>query len=1638
MDNQEIRVGASQTAQAAQIRGGDDEQRGESKPKAAFNAPATSKYLKLISRDRALVSEGLQRSLGSVQSTLDDYLSNPDKAAAVRPQENGGGGAQARLFSPIVSPDPALSEKVAQDLSSSHRLVRSREASDELERTLDRLPPALSEETAAGSALSKTITQSLLNLTDHETLGAGLERDLAVRGVYVPDREPSARAREATSRVLQVSIAYAQSNSPEALSELEPEAKPAREVPGATTPQIMTRYLRQALNDFPDDSTYLDIFKQNRKQPEFDDRVSKETSERIRNIIAKAAETARRGNLIPGQTAPEENSESYASAKEGGAAQSALSRDSADGRELTLSELSERASRLQRQFRLERQKLAAQGQLPDPAAYPKDASPAKVRAAVAEAVKAQPEAAAAAAPKEASASQKPQEAQAKTAEEAVRSEIKATEAKAQAPAAKSESAPEAEETAPKLQSPAVSLKEASFKVSYKAVQNPFFGGLSSVPGMTLPVQDFAEDTLTKFADASQVQDLSTPRTLNQVLTEQQRVTEAAKPQVQAEALSQNTAAPSSAPERQAPESAPAAAAQTAVAEKLSAQNAAAAKAAAAPEPEAAPEIPAETPEENVAKKTDTAAANTKTVNAAPAENTGAAKAAAAPESDAAAAQKSAAPKPEVTRPGSKAATSAPDAPETTPETPETAPESSDRNAAKKTEAAAPNAKTVSTAPAETAAKTASVPEGKAAVPEEASAKQSETAAQSAKTVNAAPEENAPAAKAAAEGNTPAPAESAAKKTELSSQSANTATAAASAPGGAAEAADTDGAAAEKAAASQQDARASAASEALKADKTSPDTVAAEKEPKADKPATGPGDDKVKAQENAKDSTALKSEAKASDRPQAAADKPQSQEVSLRATELKDQTAEAAKQRAAEGAKTAAQTASKEPATTVAEEPVSKNAQAPQNTAAAKPQQNAAAVSPAPAPEAETPASATAQTKAQAAAAAPQPAASEVQAADQESAPAKAPADQLQAEQLKNQNQAVQNAQVKAQPQSQPQAQNSTAAAQAAEAEAAVPQATGAGNAAASQSTATASAQAQNAATESAPAASAQAQITSGDTEAPAADEGESAVTEKTSAKAAERNSASAANTDAKAAPKDGSRAQSAQPQSTPAGESSQSAAKASGSSQSAAGETQMSPAAGAASQEVFSKAASAAGSNAAKAPESTEQAWAQAQGQALNAADDSAAEADESAQAQNGAKAEAATAKLTASDKGTASASGEAQASEKVSLGDELMKGTVPASELDDSDTPADAPAGRNLGREAAASINTRSEERNEDVITATRPLDAPAAAAVTQGGSVPVPDESVVAKTQGSVKEGGLFRKLASLFGGKSSKAAQAQQAPAPVMPSALPQVLKGSPLDSLTAALSAMAGNRFLPPGVKSLAEKLKTQLEDPVADLPSVDSWLEFVTGPMSPTSPRATAMHQWAFFILCLRFKELGKSVDKFLRKNGISAKVDGALDDMLLSHQDDDHVTEKLSDSTLNQLQRLQSLSDPVQGSLFSRYIPLPPAYDGGHEGSLMLRKEEKDGKKVWHLEFSFDLKDLGAVGIKAVATLPEVRLSYVAQTLQGLQAMQQHLPELEQQLTDLGLEPKSSKPRLGRIELQERPQVQNAGRNDGSTLSVDI
>ena len=303
-------------------------------------------------------------------------------------------------------------------------------------------------------------------------------------------------------------------------------------------------------------------------------------------------------------------------------------------------------------------------------------------------------------------------------------------------------------------------------------------------------------------------------------------------------------------------------------------------------------------------------------------------------------------------------------------------------------------------------------------------------------------------------------------------------------------------------------------------------------------------------------------------------------------------------------------------------------------------------------------------------------------------------------------------------------------------------------------------------------------------------------------------------------------------------------------------------------------------------------------------------------------------------------------------------------------------------------------------------------ASSVTTGGSMPIPEQSMIEGTTAD-SEGGLFRKIAALFSKEGNDSVKSNTQSIAAAQVSLKAPSMNTPFDVYLKSLNAAAADNSLPESIKKEALELKKKLLSPLSDLTAADSWLSFVTGPMSPQSPRAIALQQWAFLLLCMRFKQLGKSVSGFLKKKSLTA-LDDILEGLVDKSDESRGKLERLCDETLEQISRLQK-KDENAHPLLNRALPLPPAYDGGKEGALLIRRTQEDQKNVWHLTFQFDLEKSGAVEIKAVAAFPEIRISFAADTLAGLKAVQDHSVTLAQTLESLGFEPKASAPRLGRI-----------------------
>ncbi|MCI6346506.1 MAG: flagellar hook-length control protein FliK [Succinatimonas sp.] len=1456
--------------------------------KAQINANATAKYISVISKHKGLLAESQARTFNQLNSSLNSFVKDSSSIAKESYNKDSAMmGHYRKLTVQVINRDPNLQEKVASDLSSQKEMVRSRDAASVLESDLKNLPKVLSEGTVAGQNLGKFICQSVVNLTDYENMGAGLQRDLAIRQVFAPTEELSLRSKQATAEVLAASIAYVKSNQPEVLTTLKPEQQEiVKPKPGSTTPQIMTRYLRQALDEFPDDSTYLDIFKQNKKVDEaednFKDDVSKETAKRIHDLIAKAALTARKSNLLSSKEEISLEKTVSTKAYSPSAAANTADEKSVEASKLSLSELSARAAKLQQQFREERMRLASEGKLPDPAVKPNYTSDdsasnleltnqriAQVDRAIDERIAN-------------NSNLQDQHAKSKEKAEPVLSaeEIKklAIDAVKEALQETVKSQIEANQNAAKLAATEAvnALKESvlsKFEANQNTTKEVAAQAVKEALEQSTKAQLEASQNSAKQAVAEAVNSLK--ESVFSKLEATQNSTKEIAAQAVREALEQSSKAQLEVNQNSARDAATEAvnALKESVLSKLT-DNENNSKSVAE---QAVKEALAKFEEsQSQAKDATTQAVKDlkESVKAQLEKTQTSAKEAAT----------------------LAAKTVLEENAKTQNENAQSSAKEAVKQALKEALEGSPLAKNDLRQNAYEKHQTFNMSFRGSAVADFGSYNMGPTLsvkipngvadyANGSNEVNAKSDLNSV--------NTEQKAE-ALKKEFLKSQ-----------------AQDVREETAKDDATSFENTKVTDGIKTVgKADSTNTVSKSVTTEQKAFEFSTT-NDDIINAdtEDETYDVAVDKKNILSNE------DDVKSDEVLTDKNSLKDKESNL-----------------KEPvASTEIDELVTDD-----NNVVAKDNEKLAS---------DTKASVN---------------------TDKDSD------DILKLNQISNtQNGSVTSTEVTEETSEQPVTEN---------------------NSGDKLSNVLVSPVVANDST-----------ITD-----------DSPIEIETTFTIPKDNVAS--DSSKVITPEEKALANSALEQ-----------AKA----QSETVLNKPTP-----DNSVLHDEDDIFKSNDEKLENSDLQSAVKNRpsvlaGLSAKEVSDVESLPDDNLSVTNGTKNN-----LQGSD----------SSSKNKSVESKILASTVPSMELEDQVVPSDVKQDLNIEKKLTDSAK---ENSDESTLTITKiPEKTPGAAAITQGQSEPIPEKSVVDNVADVKEKTGFFSKIASIFGKKTVESpknvAESVATPVATVPNLMTLMSKGSPLDSLMYSLKVQANNTALPDALREEAKNYLDKLENPIDDLPSVANWLNFTSGPMSPTSPQALALHQWAFMLLSIRFAQLGKSVDKFLKKDVdlMEDRFDETLDEMKASiDAKGKNNIPSLLDETLDQIVRYQNPNKENLPLLF-QYIPLPPTYDGGREGGFNARPViEEDGKKSWHLNFVFDLENLGPIEIKAEAKLPELKISVVASTFNGLQKVQEALPTLKEKLQDLGITTRNATARMGKVHIREkndRPVVEVRTKKDGSTFSVDI
>jgi hypothetical protein len=482
-----------------------------SKLEHSVNKMQTEKFIGYLAANRALLNKSLQISL--------DLLCLKLKAvASLEKEESPVSNAEAllRLALTLIERDANLQDKVAQDLSSAKHLICAKDAKEELLKRLKALPFALTYHSASGQALLRFFCELLLNLTNVKLLGAGLERDLSAQLFTIPQDNLGIKAKIALERLLQATLTFIESNQADFKENKGPSKRQAQlqKISPSferTTAQVMTHYLRRALEEFPQGSNYLDSLRQpqSAQNRQYEDELSEKTAQRIHAIIAKAASIAKAGKLM-GST---ENTPTEVEAVAAPVHHLAQTLNDSpqelttDASKLSLKELAARAARLQEQFRKERQQMAASGKLPDPAIMPTPPK-APVRPQATENT-------ATPIPREIKSTGDPRQDQVLRALSALASRSKVVAASMERPydpKDNNQSYIPTDDPCEDKEDKSLNLS-SGIKVSYSASQNQSFGLVDSIPGMTIPTSDLKVETI---ADLSQLKSFAKSKNSDEI------------------------------------------------------------------------------------------------------------------------------------------------------------------------------------------------------------------------------------------------------------------------------------------------------------------------------------------------------------------------------------------------------------------------------------------------------------------------------------------------------------------------------------------------------------------------------------------------------------------------------------------------------------------------------------------------------------------------------------------------------------------------------------------------------------------------------------------------------------------------------------------------------------------------------------------------------------------------------------------------------------------------------------------------------------------------------------------------------------------------------------------------------------------
>ena len=208
----------------------------------------------------------------------------------------------------------------------------------------------------------------------------------------------------------------------------------------------------------------------------------------------------------------------------------------------------------------------------------------------------------------------------------------------------------------------------------------------------------------------------------------------------------------------------------------------------------------------------------------------------------------------------------------------------------------------------------------------------------------------------------------------------------------------------------------------------------------------------------------------------------------------------------------------------------------------------------------------------------------------------------------------------------------------------------------------------------------------------------------------------------------------------------------------------------------------------------------------------------------------------------------------------------------------------------------------------------------------------------------------------------------------------------------------NPALPHSFQPIAKSIGAIFSQSLASTPAILQWLNYVDNPLSGNNTFSKGLRSWATLLVTLRLKQFGLGVSSA----GKSSKADLQNWQNSINIEDSEQWPQRFLQDLSSHIDHLHSNQQNRNDPLWASYIPLPTPQENVKENGMSFkrRKRENNTDSI-DMNFYFEIKGLGPIGIKANYSSPDISIKATAETYEGYSKLRETLHLLQDRLNEL-------------------------------------